>query len=64
VLILLKELSLLKELDCGYEAGPKTESERDADRSRQQRHQPITEEIKALAAQKKNHAEQSKLSGL
>jgi hypothetical protein len=31
---------------------------------RQQRHQEITEEIKALAAQKKNHAERSKLSGL
>jgi hypothetical protein len=56
VLILLKELSLLKELDSGYEAGPKTESEGDAHRRRQQRHQEITEEIKALAAQKKNHA--------
>ena len=38
VLTLLKELSLLKELDSGYEAGNKTEAERDAHRVRQQRH--------------------------
>jgi hypothetical protein len=38
VLTLLKELSALKELDSEYEDGPKTESERDAHRSRQQRH--------------------------
>ena len=38
----LKELSLLKELDTGYEAEPKTESERDAHRRRQQRHHEIT----------------------
>lgn len=63
VLLLLKELSLLKELDCGYEAGPETESERDAHRRRQQRHQEITEEIKAIAAQKKNRDEPSKSSG-
>jgi hypothetical protein len=62
VLTLLKELSLLKELDSGYEAGPKTEAERDAHRLRQQRHQEIAEEIKALADQKKNDAEQSPLS--
>jgi hypothetical protein len=64
VLILLKELSLLKELDNGYEVGPKTESERDAHQRRHQRHHEIAEEIKALAAQKKNDAEQSELSGL
>jgi hypothetical protein len=62
VLTLLKELSLLKELDSGYEAGPKTEAERGAHRLRQQRHQEIAEEIKALADQKKNDAEQSPLS--
>jgi hypothetical protein len=38
----LKELSLLKELDSGYEAEPKPESERDAHRRRQQRHPEIT----------------------
>ena len=63
VLALLKELSLLKELDTRYEAGLKTESELEAHRLRQQRHQEIAEEIKALAAQKKNDAEQSELSG-
>lgn len=63
VLALLKELSLLKELDTRYEAGLKPESEREAHRLRQQRHQEIADEIKALAAQKKNDAEQSDLSG-
>ncbi len=53
VLTLLKELLLLKELDIQYAAGPKSESERDAHRLRQQRHQEITEAIKALAEQKK-----------
>jgi len=38
----LKELSLLKELDSGYEAEPKTESERDGHRRRQQRYLDIT----------------------
>jgi len=55
VLTLLKELSLLKELDDKYEGGPKTQSERDAHRQRQPRHQEIAEEIKALAEQKKNN---------
>jgi hypothetical protein len=59
VLTLLKELSLLKELDSGYEAGLKTEAERDAHRVRQQRHQEIGEELKALAEQKKRDAEPS-----
>ena len=53
VLTLLKEISVLKELDSEYEAGPKTQFEQDAHRQRQQRHQEIAEEIKALAEQKK-----------
>ena len=61
VLTLLKEISVLKELDIEYQAGLKTQSEQDAHRQRQQRHQEITEEIKALAEQKKNN-EQSSLS--
>jgi predicted transcriptional regulator len=62
VLTLLKELSVLKELDSEYEDGPKTESDRDAHRLRQIRHREITEEIKALAERKKNGGEQSQLS--
>jgi len=62
VLTLLKELSVIKELDGEYEVAPKTESERDAHRLRQQRHQEIGTEIKAVAEQKKNGAEQSKSS--
>jgi hypothetical protein len=54
VLTLLKEISVLKELDTEYEAGPKTHVERDAHRQRQQRHEGIGEEIKALAEEKKN----------
>ena len=62
VLTLLKEISVLKELDSEYEAGPETEVERDAHRERQQRHQGIAEEIKALAEEKKNDEQQSELS--
>jgi hypothetical protein len=62
VLTFLKELSVLKELDSEYEGGPKTESEQDTHRLRQQRHQEIADEIKALAEQKKNGTEQSQLS--
>jgi hypothetical protein len=54
VLTLLKELSLLKKLDGGYEAGSKTKNERTAHQVRQRRHREITEEIKALTEQKKN----------
>jgi hypothetical protein len=54
VLTLLKELSVLKELDSEYETGSKTEPEREAHRLRLQKHQEIAEEIKALAKQKKN----------
>jgi hypothetical protein len=53
VLTLLKELSLLKELECGYEAGSKAGTEQTAHQLRQQRHREITEEIKAQAEQKK-----------
>ena len=58
VLTLLKELLILKELDIQYEGGPKTESEQDAHRLREQRYGEICEEIKALAERKKNGAEQ------
>jgi hypothetical protein len=59
VLTLLKEMSVLKELDSEYEAGSKTQVERDAHRQRQQRHQGIAEEIKALAEEKKNDEQKS-----
>jgi hypothetical protein len=62
VLTLLKEMSVLKELDSEYEAAPKTQVERDAHRQRQQRHQGIAEEIKALAEEKKNDEQQLELS--
>jgi hypothetical protein len=39
VLTLLKEISVLKQLDSEYEAGLKTQFEQDAHRQRQQRHQ-------------------------
>jgi hypothetical protein len=58
MLALLKELSLLKLLDAEYARSPKTDSERDAHRQRQQRHREIAEEIKAIAAQKQE-AEQN-----
>ena len=59
VLNLLKELSILKELDNHYESGPKTEPDCAAHRLRQQRHQEIGAEIKALAEQKKSGAQTS-----
>ena len=62
VLTLLKEISVLRELDSEYEAGPKTQVERHAHRQREQRHRGITEEIKALAEEKKNDEQQSELS--
>lgn len=55
VLALLQELSVLKELDA-CETATQTESEQ---RLRQQRQHEITQEIRALAEQKKtarNHA--------
>jgi hypothetical protein len=54
VLTLLKEISVLKELDSEYETGLKTQFEQDAHRQRQQRHRGIAEEIKALAEVKRN----------
>lgn len=62
VLILLKELSVLKQLDNEYESCSKTNPDQDAHRRRQQRHQEITEEIKALADQKQNSSERSQSS--
>jgi hypothetical protein len=59
VLTLLKELSMLKELDSQFESGAKTESECAAHRLRQKRHREIGEELKALAQQKKRDAEPS-----
>jgi hypothetical protein len=58
VLVLLKELSVLRELD---DEGSKPEAEPNAQRF-QERHQEIVEEIKALAQEKqekKNGAQQS-----
>ena len=62
VLILLKELSVLKQLDGEYESCSKTKPDMDAHRQRQQRHREITEEIKALADQKRNSSERSRPS--
>jgi hypothetical protein len=62
VLTLLKEKSVLKELDNEYEAGTKTQVERDAHQERQQRHQGIANEIKALAGEKKHDEQQAELS--
>jgi hypothetical protein len=53
VLFLLKELSMLKTLDTEYERGCKSDEEEEAHRLRQQRHEEIGQEIKALAEQKK-----------
>ncbi len=57
MLILLKELSILKTLDNEYESGSKSNSEHDAHRLRQQRHQEIGDEMKALAEQKRANQE-------
>ena len=53
---------MLKELDNEYEAGTKTQVERDAHQERQQRHQGIANEIKALAKEKKHDEQQAELS--
>jgi hypothetical protein len=58
VLSLLNELSVLKTLDAEFDALPQGEPERDAHRLRQQRQQQISEEIKGLAEQKKNGADE------
>jgi hypothetical protein len=52
VMALLSELAMLKELNKKYEADP-SESEREAHRQRQLRHDEITQEIKALAERTK-----------
>ena len=54
VLGLLKELSVLKELDKQFEVGPKTDTELQAYRLRQLRQKDIGEEIKAIAEGKDN----------
>lgn len=53
MLVLLKELSMLKTLDSEYEAGSKSDADQEAHRLRQRRHKEIGEEMKALAEQKK-----------
>lgn len=53
MLVLLKELSMLKALDTEYEAGSKSDADQEAHRLRQQRHKEIGEQMKALAEQKK-----------
>jgi uncharacterized protein YdcH (DUF465 family) len=58
VLSLLNELSVLKALDAEFDALPQSEPEREAHRLRQQRQQEISEEIKGLAKQKKNGADE------
>ena len=55
VLFLLKELSMLKTLDTEYERGCKSDEEVEAHRLRQQGHEEIGQEIKALAEQKKTN---------
>jgi hypothetical protein len=60
VLALLGELSVLKELNQKYEASPSA-TEEEAHRQRQQRHEEITQEIKALAERKK-HPESTDIS--
>lgn len=50
LMALLKELAVLKVLDEAYEANP-TGGEHEAYRVRQQRHEEIAAEIKALAKQ-------------
>jgi hypothetical protein len=56
VMALLQELSMLKEMDANPEAG-RAGSEPDF-QLRQQRKEKIKEQIKALAEQKKNDANQ------
>jgi hypothetical protein len=57
VLVLLQQLSMLKELNDG---DSKADSP-DVQRIHQERHREIVAEIKALAKQKKGHHEQSQL---
>jgi hypothetical protein len=54
---LLKELSVMKDLDGEYEAGTKTDVEREAYLHRQQRHREIMEAIKTVASRRKDRSE-------
>ena len=56
VMALLKELSMLKEMDSNSETAP-DESQPCEHQLRQRRKHEIMEEIKALAEQKKNDAD-------
>jgi hypothetical protein len=51
MMVLLQELSLMKEMDAAFEVNP-SESEREAYHLRRQRRDEIGLEIKALAEQK------------
>ena len=62
VMALLSELSVLNELNRNYEAAPSAPEE-GAYRQRQQRHEEITQEIKALAERKK-HGESASISDI
>ena len=62
VLVLMKELSVLKQLHSEYGSGAKTESAKDAHQLRQQRHREIAEEIRTLPDQKQNSSERSQSS--
>jgi hypothetical protein len=46
---LLQELAQLKELDKGYESGPRSEADMAEFNSRQRRRQEISDQMKALA---------------
>jgi len=55
MMTLLQELSALKQFDQGSDATPHESGKKEEEqRLRQQRHEEITEEMKALAEQKKN----------
>jgi hypothetical protein len=50
ILELLQQISVLKELDEQYRAGPKTAVARDDSRQRRERRQQIRKEMKELAS--------------
>jgi len=54
MLTLLKELSVYKALDGGYEAGPKSRAETEAYEERERRRQDIKQEMQELATESKN----------
>lgn len=59
ILQLLQEISVLKELDDHYRAGPKTDRAKEDSRQRRSQRQQIGNEIKRLAssARKQNSSE-------